>query len=238
MKVGNNADQFFRNANTFEKHLIKLNLTTPTSTFNQIAVAYLTGATDGFDAGYDGLVFGGGNPTMISSLINGADYVIQGKALAFNVADVVPLGFRSEVAGSYTITTADTEGVFAANQDFYLRDNLTGTTHNIKQTPYNFVSAAGTFNARFQLVYQAVLNVSNPSIENGLIAFVKNDRINIRSTVNMTEIKVYDLAGRLIYEKSKITTKDIELNDLKTEHQMLLIQITADGKTVTKKIVY
>ena len=94
------------------------------------------------------------------------------------------------------------------------------------------------FNARFQLVYQAVLNVSNPSIENGLVAFVKNDRINIRSTVNMTDIKVYDLAGRLIYEKSKINTKDIELNDLKTEHQMLLLQITADGKTVAKKMIY
>ena len=80
--------------------------------------------------------------------------------------------------------------------------------------------------------------MSNPSIENGLIAFVKNDRINIRSTVNITDIKIYDLVGRLIYEKSKINTKDIELNDLKTEHQMLLIQITADGITVAKKMIY
>ena len=54
----------------------------------------------------------------------------------------------------------------------------------------------------------------------------------------MTDIKIYDLIGWLIYEKSKINTKDIELNDLKTEHQMLLIQITADGKTVAKKMIY
>ena len=240
MKVGNNADQFYRNANIIEKHIIKLNLTSPTSNFNQIAIGYVTDATSGVDAQIDGPTFNGGDnmQTMISSLINGSNYVIQGKGLPFSTTDEFALGFKTDAAGSYTLSTESFDGLFANGQDFFIKDNLTGTTHNIKQTPYNFVSAAGTFNSRFQLVYQAVLNVSNPSIENGLIAFVKNDRINIRSTVNMTEIKVYDLSGRLVYEKSKINTKDIELNDLKTEHQMLLIQITADGKTVTKKIVY
>ena len=240
MKVGNNADQFYRNANTTEKHIIKLNLTSPTANFNQIAVGYVTDGTSGVDAQIDGPTFNGGNnmQTMISSLINGSNYVIQGKGLPFSTTDEFALGFKTNAAGSYTLSTESFDGLFANGQDFFIKDNLTGTTHNIKQTPYNFVSAAGTFNARFQLVYQAVLSVSNPSIENGLVAFVKNDRINIKSTINMTEIKVYDLAGRLIYEKSKINTKDIELNDLKTEHQMLLIQITADGKTVTKKIIY
>jgi hypothetical protein len=240
MKIGNNANQFFRNANTIEKHTIKLNLTTATNNYNQIAVVYMTGATSGVDNQIDGPTFGGGAgiPIMISSLINGENYAIQGRGLPFTVTDEVALGFKTDTAGNYTLSTASFDGMFAATQDFFLKDNLTGMTHNIKQAPYNFVSAVGTFNARFQLVYQNVLSISNPTLESSVVVYVKNDIINIKSNVVMTAVKIFDLRGRLVYEKSITNTNEIEINDLKTEHQVLLVQITADGKTATKKIIY
>jgi hypothetical protein len=240
MKVGNNANQFFRNANMIERHFIKLNLTSATVNYNQIAVGYMTGATAGVDNQIDGPTFGNGanTPIMISSLINGENYAIQGRGLPFTVTDEVALGFKTDTAGNYTLSTASFDGMFAATQDFFLKDNLTGVTHNIKQTPYNFASAVGSFNGRFQLVFQNTLSISNPAPASLFVVYVKNEMINIKSSNEMTAVKIFDLRGRLVYEKSITKTNEIELNDLKAEHQVLLVQITADGKTATKKIIY
>jgi hypothetical protein len=57
--------------------------------------------------------------------------------------------------------------------------------------------------------------------------------------VVMKNVKIYDVRGRLIYEKSNINTTTTALKDLKAEQEVLLVKITSDdNKVVTKKVVF
>jgi hypothetical protein len=235
----NTSAIFFRNTNS-ETHLFKLNLLSPNAVFNQIAIGYATGATNGFDNQIDAVPFAD-SPTMISSLINNVDYIIQGRSLPFAITDVVPMGFKTNVAGNYSMTSEAFEGVFAANQNIFLKDNLVGITHNIKQSPYSFTSNIGIFNNRFEIVYvNSVLGIDNPAFnENSVFVFKKDNTITVNSgTTQMKSVVVYDLRGRLVAEKTNINTTETKL-DLAVEQQVLLVTITTvDNQKVTKKIVY
>jgi trimeric autotransporter adhesin len=57
---------------------------------------------------------------------------IQGRALPFDGTDIVPLAFKTKLAGDYTIAIDHVDGLFSGNQEVYLLDNTTGTETNLK----------------------------------------------------------------------------------------------------------
>jgi uncharacterized repeat protein (TIGR02543 family) len=240
MRVGNNAGQFFRTATT-EKHRIWLNLNSATTAFNQIMVGYIEGATQGVDTSIDGSLLAYGSSSL-SSRIDNADYVIQGRALPFATADTVPLGFNATAAGEFTISIDHVDGLFLGSQDIYLRDNLLGTTYNIKASPYTFTSASGAFNNRFEIVYtSSPLGTHNPTFDADSVVVYKQEQVlNVNSgTTVMSKVRVFDVRGRLLFEKNNINATAVKLTDLKAAQQVVLVQITSDDNLiVTKKVVY
>jgi hypothetical protein len=240
MRVGNNAGQFFRTTTT-EKHRIWLNLATETTPLNQMLVGYIEGATLGFDDSYDGKLMPSGS--SISSLISTDDYVIQARPTPFENTDEVALGFKAETAGSYTLSIDHVDGLFLGDQNIYIKDNLLNITHDIKGSAYTFTSEQGTFNNRFDVVYVNVtLGIPTPTFDANSVIVYKNESkvLNINAgKVVMKNVKIYDVRGRLIYEKSNINTTSTALGDLRAEQEVLLVKITSDdNKVVTKKIVF
>lgn len=241
MRVGNNSNQFFRNsAPGKERHRIWLNLSSSTTVYNQTLVGYIEGATQGIDAGIDGTILETG--TTISSRINNENYVIQGRALPFDASDVVPLSFNAATADSYSLSIDHVDGLFSGSQTVYLKDNLLGTTHDIKANPYTFTSDAGTFNNRFEIVYtSSPLAVHTPTFDaNSVIVYKQNEAISINAGATvMASIKVFDIRGRLLFENKAVNATTTTIKNLKAEQQMLLVQITSnDASVVTKKILY
>jgi hypothetical protein len=241
MRVGNNSNQFFRNsAPALERHRIWLNLSSATTVYNQMLVGYIEGATQGTDAGIDGTIIETG--TTISSRFNNENYVIQGRALPFDATDVVPLSFSATTADSYTLSIDHVDGLFSGSQSVYLKDNLLGTTHDIKANPYTFTSDAGTFDNRFEIVYtSSPLAVYTPTFDaNSVIVYKQNEVININAGATvMASIKVFDIRGRLLFENNAVNATTTTIKNLKAAQQMLLVQITStDASVVTKKILY
>jgi len=239
MRVGNNDDQFLRTTE-IEKHRLWLNLTTDTDNdINQIAVAYVEGATQNADTNFDGLSFGN-TGSMLSSKIDGADYVIQGRSLPFYSNDVVALGFKAATAGNYKIKLTNKDGLFLGNQDVFVRDNLMGTEHNIKVSPYVFTSATGTFDARFQLVYTQTLGIPATTFTpNAVIVYKNTDGFHVTTNgIVMKDILVYDISGRLIFKQSNINETTTVLEGLSQIKQVLLLKITSqENETVTVKAI-
>ncbi len=238
MRTGNNTGTFYRMAN--EKHRIWLNLDGLTSGLNQILVGYIDGATNGVDIGMDGEQIEGGS--SISSIINDSNYIIQGRALPFDDTDVVPLNFNAQTAGTYTISLDHVDGLFSGDQDIFLKDNLLGIAHSIKQSAYTFVSAEGSFANRFEITYQnSPLGTEAPLLDSNQITMYKERgiiRIN-SGLITMSNVKVFDMRGRLVYEKDDINANETSLEDLKAEQEVLLVQITSDkGLIVVRKAVH
>ena len=240
MRVGNNEGQFFRTAAT-EKHRIWLNLATDTTPLNQIMVGYIEGTTLGFDDSYDGKLINSGS--SIASVIDNENYVIQARPTPFVNTDEVPLNFKAATAGSYTLSIDHVDGLFLGEQNVYLKDKMLNVTHDIKASAYTFTSDQGTFADRFDVVYNnSTLNISTPTFDANSVVVYKDDNsvLNINAgKVVMKNVKIYDVRGRLVYEKSNINSTTTALKDLKAEQEVLLVKITSDdNKVVTKKVVF
>ena len=241
MRLSNNANLFLK-TKAIERDRIWLNLSAGTSPVNQMMVAYMDGATSGIDDAIDGRYIND-NPTALNSNINDEEFVIQGKGLPFDPNDVVPLIFKTNTAGSFTIAIDHFDGLFSNGQDIFLKDNTTGIDYNLKAADYTFTSAIGTFNNRFQLTYESstALGVNNPNfLSNTILVYKQNAVININAGKTIIKnVKVFDIKGSMILEQKNVNSSTTTLKNLISAKQTLLIQITSEeGKMVTKKVMY
>lgn len=234
----NTTGQFFKTKQVAASSRIWLNAINATGDFSQMAVNYTEGATQGVDA-FDGKYIND-SPLALTSNINNDEYTIQGRP-AFDASDVVPLNFKTNVAGDYTIAIDHADGLFATGQDVYLVDNTTGTETNLKTNAYTFTATTGTANSRFALKYQKTLKVDAPAFnENSVAVYKNNETLYVNSGVNnISNIKVFDIQGRLIVEQKNVNTNSSAIKNLKASQQVLIVKVTSqDNKVVNKKVVH
>lgn len=237
-RVANTAGQFFRTSDVVENNRIWLNATNSAGAFSQMAVGYMTGATQGIDA-FDGKYIND-SAVALTSNINNEEYTIQGRALPFVPSDVVPLNFKTTSAGDYTIAIDHVDGLFATGQDVFLVDNVTGTATNLRTNAYTFTAVAGLNDSRFILTFQGALNTNGLSFNDNNVKVYKNSgTLYVNScAVVMKNVKVFDIQGRLIAEQKAVNATSTAFRDLRLSQQVLIIQVTSeDNIVVNKKVV-
>jgi len=231
------ASSFFKTKQIAASSKLWLNVTNVAGDFSQMAVTYFDGATPSIDA-FDGKYIND-SAFALTSNVNNGEYTIQGRP-AFDVADVVALNFKTELAGDYTIAIDHLEGVFASGQDIYLVDSKTGTETNLTTSAYNFNAIAGVDNTRFSLKYQKTLKVDDAIFnENNVTIYAKNGSLYISSgEMAINTIQVYDVQGRLIAERKNVKATTATLENLKANNQVLLVKVSGENnQVVTKKVV-
>lgn len=134
------------------KHRVWLNLTNTEGLFKQILIAYVEGATNGWDHGYDAITMDANRYADFYTINEGQKLAIQGRALPFTLSDIVALGYRSAIAGELTISIDHADGNLI-NQNIYVEDKKTGAMHNLRKGSYTFSSSVGTFTERFVIRY-------------------------------------------------------------------------------------
>lgn len=251
MRAKGRNNEFFRTAQSenseeenpiaeFERNRIWLNLSNRNGAFSQTLFGYVQGATNGIDNGFDGEAF---NHNTISLYSVQSDFrmTIQGRALPFDDNDVVNLGYKSDNASTLQVGIDHTDDFFT-DKNIYIKDNLLGIIHDLKNSPYLFETGVGTYNDRFEIVYrQGTLSISNPNFDGKSVLIYKKQQailVNTGSEI-IKELAVVDIQGRLLYDKKNITTSQFEINGLPPVDQVLIIKvITQNGIQVYRKIVY
>lgn len=238
MRASSNSTQFLK-IKQVNKNRVWINLSQGTEPVNQILVAYMDGATTGIDAAIDGKYIND-SATALTSNIDGGEYVIQGRP-AFDASDVVALNFKSENAGTYTIAIDHVDGLFATGQEVYLMDANTGVETNLQKDAYTFTAVVGNDNARFSLKYQKTLGVNAAAFNDNSVKVYRNNGIlNVTSGSNaISSIKVFDIQGRVLTEQNKINALTATIKNLRTDNQVVFVQVTSDDNSVvTKKVVH
>lgn len=233
----NNTNQFFR-TKAVERNTIWLNATNTTGAFSQMAVGYIADATLGVDK-FDGKYYNDG-AIALNSVLDNADYVIQGRPLPFDGSDEVPLSFKTTNAGDYTIAIDHVDGLFAASQDVVLKDNENGTETNLKLGSYTFTAPAGATNSRFSLKYQKTLGVKDSDFDENSVMVYKNfGKTSIKSNgSSIDNVKLYDVRGKLLVENAKVNANEASVESSKYASQVLIVKITlANNKVISRKIV-
>lgn len=223
-----------------EKHRIWLNFENIEGFFKQILIGYVEGATNTFDNDFDAESFEGNTFGDFYSVIEDKKMVIQGRALPFQKSDEVGLGYRSSISGDFTISIDQKDGQFNT-LDIFLEDTELKMIHDLKAGPYSFKTEKGSFDKRFVLKYNnAILNVDDiPDNTCRVLVLVKDQIITVDACEELiSKVEIFDISGRLIYQKSKIQNTKSSVSKGQFAHQVLFLRTTLEnGKTTTRKIV-
>ena len=259
--TGNNS-QFFRNTTNNDAdndevlvNKLRLNLTSDNGVFNQILVAYMNEATD-LD---DGLAYDAprrletGAAAYLYSLQNDdatKQYAIQAKNdTSLDLSEVIKIGYTTSIeqATIYSLKLADIveisdEDSFFYNVPIYIKDNLTGAMHDLKIGPYNFTSESGTYNERFEIVFQAdTLGIEDVEANKNALKIIESRNGDVRFLFNgsqtMSSIEIFDVQGRAIYNFRPNKT-DVTYNLSNLRQAPFIARIVLDNDVViTKKAI-
>ena len=243
--TGDNA-KFFRTINglpvqrnsNVEKNRVWLSISNTEGGYNETLLGYVTGATNDYDNLYDGKTFASNNALSLYSISGTDNYSIQGRALPFADADVVPLGYKTTINGTFTIAIENVDGLFQ-NQNVYLFDRLSNISQNLKNGTYSFDAVAGTFNDRFELRFtEAALAVENPiSNASRTNIYGKDKQLHVQSA-SIKSVTVYDLLGRTVFSEDMINGPEFTSPVLTVSNQVLIVAVkSANGFETVRKII-
>jgi hypothetical protein len=224
------------------RHRFWLDIYNSEGAFKQLLIGYIQNATNvGIDRGFDGELVDVGNVITLYTMQEDKKLCIQGRALPFNVADVIPVGYKSTIAGTYLIKLSDFDDLFES-QPIYIEDKFLNIIHDLKEVDYQFATEIGTFENRFNIRFtNTFLGTTNPVFnENSVIVYKKDQGLYIDSGAeNMATVSIFDTRGRLLATQKQIDRTTTIFTTLPTTDQVLLVRIEAqNGALVTKKIVY
>lgn len=242
-----NNNDFFRNSQSNslanEKDRMWLNLTNSDGAFSQILVGYMDDGTLGKDRLYDGIRFEGSNYIDFYSKDETVHnkYGIQGRP-PFTIEDRIPLGYDSSILGELTISLYRTEGILNT-VTVYLKDNLLNTIHDLTTSNYTFTTEDGSFNNRFEIVYQTeALSINDDEIDSNQLSIVELQNGIVKFSVdkqNLTidTIEIIDLLGRTLYRlKGHHSTETFELHNLSQSAYIAKVGLS-NGQTIIKQAV-
>ncbi|GGD18462.1 T9SS sorting signal type C domain-containing protein [Flavobacterium orientale] len=251
MREIDNNDQFFRTENSAErsqainierqKNRLWLLLSNNNGVFRNMMVGYIEGATNNFEDTFDGVSFTS-NPIDFYSVLNDKNLVIQGRALPFNNSDVITLGYKTTQAGQYTIQINGVDGFFSKGFPVYIHDKTTNTYHNIRSASYSFTTAAGTFNNRFELVFdnEDTTYGKNEMSQNEVLVYGADQSIYVTSKeIKIKAIEVYDILGKQLFLNTMVDANEFVTPIHTTTTSFLIVKTTLENNTTsTKKIIF
>ena len=243
MRIGGDNNQFFKTAkkNTIEKNRIWLNLTNAKGAFKQVLVGYIEGASNAWDENFDAATMNSNSFIDFYSINDGKKLTIQGLALPFENTDVVLLGYKTTVAGEFTIAIDHVDGLFD-NQAVYLEDKVTGIVTDLQTGNYTFTTAIGTFIDRFTISYiKKTLGTDDfENLAETIFVSVKDKNIKVTSSKEaLKEVVVFDILGKMLYHKNKIANTELQISNLQSASQILLVKVILEnGNSTSRKIVF
>ena len=206
---------------------------------------YLDNATEGFDNGYDGELFGGApaNFAVYSNLIadnEGKKY--QTQSLPNNNFEnmIVPVGLN--VNANEEITFSLENANLPSDIRVYIEDRETNTFNRIDEpnSNYKFIaSEALNGSGRFYLhTSRGVLDVKDVVLENVKVYKKDNNTLRIAGVTNTdVSVAIYNVLGKQILQTSfnSKTIKDIPLPEVSSG--VYLVQLTTNKGKLSKKII-
>lgn len=214
-----------------------LRLTTPQNNFNETAVVYTEGATNGKDKDFDSPIFSLSSDSFYT-IVEDKKIAVQGRQYPLNTTDVVPLGMSAYQKGIYTISLSNKEGVFANGQNIYLHDKLTGTFTNLNAGNYTFSLDGGSNDNRFEVTYEQKTILGTANLLKQEVSVYRNGSLfEVKSLVNIKEVQVFDITGKL-FSMFKPNSQNFSFTADDLIRGVYVLKITTvDGKVFTKKIL-
>lgn len=246
--TGGNNSNFYRSAaEKSEKDRFWLDVTNEKGSYKQMLVGYFEGASDGMDHLYDAKIVNGTNQLELYSIVKdeksdeNINLTIQGKGDSYTDDEVIPIGFRrkSEAPEKSKISLYKYEGLFK-DKIIYLEDKLANTTHDLKKGPYTFESSVESVEDRFVIRFEGVPEPVEEVVTYGVFVSSGDNGITVKTDQsNISDIKIYNLLGALVYHKTGTDVNFVQVSNFKPTNSVYIVVVQlANGGTSTTKVIY
>lgn len=219
----------------------KLNAIINNEFTRQLALVFVSEATDGVDRGVDAKNMDEDLPNDISFWIENGNYVIQG--LNFDVSKKIPLCAKAATTTKFKFYISETVD-FDSEQPIYIYDALDMSYHDIRKTPYEAVVAPGKFTDRFKISFtNGTLGTNDDAVKSKFIISQDNKNQVLKATNPNNEIiksfVLYDILGRTVISNNNLGAEQhfsFSTSGLSSGVYIATF-LTADGAKITQKII-
>lgn len=229
--------------NVMQKLRLEFNSVDGPETKRELLLGFSESTTNAFDYGYDGK-----NTEVYSDdlnlLMDDDNYTIQAYS-AITEDKVIPLALDASGTYNYTIQLTNIENI-PDDQEIYLKDNLTDAYHDLRsETPYEFLSEAGAFNNRLEIVFREeseTLSQLDETIKDlNLYYAIGRKKVVVLNPKNtsLKQIDVVNMLGQSVYTISNMYDgryNEYNLQNLNTGAYIITLT-TSSNAILTKKII-
>lgn len=218
---------------------IRFNTLLNNTGIKQTTLVLMDGASDGAESGMDAK-----SPDLADVdmyfVIDNAQYVIS--VVEFDRLKRIPVGFKTNIPAAFRMRVAEMIN-FEGAENVYLFDKETGVYHDIKNTDYEFNLQAGIADNRYEITFvnDSDLGVAELAAD-AFGVFQNNGRqvltISNPKHMNIKSASLYDIGGKLIFNKTKLGVKDsYEFSTSGISEAVYIVKIiTDDSQQFGKKI--
>ena len=238
------------NADTFERTTpltsIKLIINNGSSYNRHCDVYYLDNVTLGFDYGYEGQIFGSGNPNSLAIytqlLENNEDVNYQTQSLPNTNYEsmVVPVGVDALANAEITISAELNN--FPANINVFLEDKVENTftrldaTSNFSTTLSTDVNSTG----RFYLHTTSASLSTGSVLNNNPVSIYTTTRDNLRIVgvqSGTANVKLFNILGKKVLNTSFVGTGSNDIHLPALSNGVYIVQVKNETGTINKKVI-
>ncbi len=251
VEEGNSDSKYFRGeGEEITENLperIKLEFTSPDGYNRQILLAFIEGASEGYDLGYDGLLESGESFRNDACFMLGNNKLIIQGVGAYESDMEFPLGVKidkAQAGGVEKIRILDLENI-PSDRAILIKDKLTGAYHDLRMGDFEVALDAGEHNDRFALTFarqeSAKQTLSVDDLEaQGLTVYLGQGQTTLEvensSLTKVEAIAIYSIAGQLIENWSGIDSTDEISLPVTLSTGAYIVQITTEEGTESQKV--
>jgi len=206
----------------------------------QLAIGF-RGLTQGFENGYDAIMFDK-KPTDIALKVDNKEepFVITGIE-NYNSDLLIPLSVYASELKEVTFKLDEKYGI---SENVYLKDNQTDLIYNLSDTIATLTLSPGNYDDRFYLAFkESVLNLEENQLLNTHFTVSHNRNNKKLSIVNnsnsvVKKISIYNFLEQqvaTVNAKEKLNLKKIILSTTLLKKAIYFISITTDKGVINKK---
>ena len=165
----------------------------------------------------------------------GAEKLVINGLKSFEPANVIPLGFKTAKAGTFTISATDVIGIAGT---ITLEDKLLNKSQDLSQTPnYSFASDSVDNADRFALHFKAQETTTGSKLEgNGISVYTKDNSVIVQtSEVQTGTVTVFDVLGQVV-AKGALTGLQTVL-PLPAVGGAYFVKVESEGKVTCYRVV-
>ena len=207
-----------------------------------MVLAFDPAATDGMDHAMDANSANTGNSEDVY-FVNGPNSLVV-DAINFDINKRIPIALKNAIQADFKIKIQEVINFYDAAH-VYVHDKDNDVYHEITTTDsYDVTMPPGENKTRFEITFvnSSVLNTENISLQDFDILqnnTTKNLTINNPKSIGLKEVSVFDLTGKLIFNKSNLgNDKNYQFSTSTLSDAVYAVRIkTENGEVQGKKVL-